>query len=255
MSIAADFQSWLTRGDALGCFQHRIAQARYARAWEYGDAALVLGELERVFAMVHKLPALNWLATPGTMTELDASEDGPQLFPEDWTEADFAVTLPDGQIVSAGWLASPGAWNELLARVLREFLFLPAGEKIETVKRWAADAAELSSRRPLGLSELALGWARTSLLVSASGQSDALATVLASAGAWMPAARDQLRSRADAVLASYGAVLGSPTILTFAGLRACKYVTQIDSYLAGRTRPAIANLMTYLRCQDAPATN
>lgn len=250
-----NFDSWLARGDDLGCFQHRIAQARYARAWEYGDSALVLGELERIFATVHKLPALNWLATPGVMTDLDANEDGPTSFPEDWTEADFAIALPDGQIISAGWLAAGGSWDELLARVLREFLFLPAGEKIETVRRWVADAGEMSSRRSLGLSELTLGWARTSLLVSASGQSDALATVLASAGAWLPAARDQFRSRSEKVMAAYGTVLGDPTILTFAGLRACKYVTQIDSYLASRTRPAIANLMTYLRCQDAPVPN
>ena len=91
MSVTTDTAGWMARGDELGCFSHRIAQARYFRAWDRGDHAVVSIELERIFSRVHRMLALNWLAQPGVLSELDLLEDGPAAFPEDWSEADFAV--------------------------------------------------------------------------------------------------------------------------------------------------------------------
>lgn len=257
MSVTTNTSGWMARGDELKCFSHRIAQARYFRAWERGERAVVAAELERIFARVHRLVALNWLSQPALLSELDVLDDGPTSFPEDWTEADFAITLPDGQAVSGGWLLQSSAWDDLLAHVLRAFLFMAAGEKLEVARRWRNDAMEATASRGLGLSELALGWARCTLLVSASTESAALRAILGDALQWLPTARDTLRARAEILVSARQQVLAptgnQPMLLTFSGLRACGHVFQLDAYLARATTPATANLLTYLRCQDAAA--
>ena len=259
MSVTSDTAGWMARGDELGCFSHRVAQARYFRAYERGEAAVVSSELERILSRVHRMVALNWLAQPALLSDLDALDDGPASFPEDWTEADFAVTLPDGQSVSGGWLERSDSWNDLVARVLRDFLFVSAGEKIELARRWRDDALEATASRGMALGPLALGWARCSLLAAASARSDSLRAILGDSLQWLPAARDSLRARAESLIQARHRVLapevGEPALLTFAGLRACKYVFQTDAYLARVTTPATANLMTYLRCLDAPTLN
>ena len=116
---------------------------------------------------------------------------------------------------------------------------------------------EATASRGLGLSELALGWARCTLLVSASTESAALRAILGDALQWLPTARDTLRARAEILVSARQQVLAptgnQPMLLTFSGLRACGHVFQLDAYLARATTPATANLLTYLRCQDAAA--
>ena len=251
MTAPVDFASWLVRGDALKCFPTRIAQARYANAWDYGDIELVMPQLERIFARVHRLTALNWLSLPGMAAAIDALEDGPGTFAEDWTESDFAVPVGD-KVVSASWLVGDAQWDELEAVALREFLFLPVGEKIRTAREWRDRIAALRITRPAGLAALVSGAVRARMLARASAGSETLEMALGMNG--LVRAAGELRARAEALLRARADIAASsPRFLTFAGLRACKHLFQVDQLLAQATSPSTENLMTYLRCTDLPA--
>ncbi len=259
MTIAADMTSWLERGDALRCFPSRIAQARYANAWEYGEMELVAPQLERIFSRVHKLPALNWLAVPDVVSQIDSLVDGPAKFAEDWTEADFGLSLPNGQTVSVKWLETEQSWQDLEILQLEKFLFLSGGEKIRIAREWLTDLVDLRTRFPAGVQALVDASVRAAFLARALPGSEALRAVL-----WdvnpdaLAAMAQEFRDRAAALAAARRLVfevpVEGPRFLTFAAIRACQHVFQIDQLLRSAQTPATANLITYLRCQNAPTT-
>lgn len=253
----AELQLWLVRGDALGCFPNRLAQVRYADAWAYGEASSVVAELERILTRVHRMPALNALSCPDVVEMVDALEDGPAAFPEDWTEADFAIRLPDGTAASAAWLAGAGR-EELLAWTVREFLFLGGGAKVEAARRWRDACLEARLERGLSLDSLVWGAARAEFLTVAAGQSEALRAILGEDSlAELTATAPELTARAGRLEAARRRVLAPAedevAMLTMAALRACEHVFQVDALLANATSPLTANLLYYLRCADAPA--
>lgn len=252
-----NLQTWIARGQDLRCFPTRLAQVRYATAWENGDAVHVLRELERIFSRRHRLVALNWLSCPALVRRLDLLNDGPKSFPEDWNEGDFVIQIPGGDAVSIAWLADGAAWDELHAAALRGFLFLPAGEKVRTAKDWLDRATDAYTRR--GLPPQALVDAETGawLLANARPASEALQLTLGQRAEALGDVAAAQRQRVDALVAAHGEVLRPPAdsaFLTFAALRSCQHVFQIDALLARATTAPVQNLMTYLRCQDAPAT-
>lgn len=252
-----NLQTWLARGQDLRCFPTRLAQVRYATAWENGDAVHVLRELERVFSRRHRLVALNWLSCPALVRRLDLLNDGPRTFPEDWNEGDFVIQLPGGESVSIAWLADQSAWDELHAAVLRGFLFLPAGEKIRTAKEWLDRATDAYTRRGLSAQALVDAESGAWLLANARPASEALQLTLGQRAASLADLSTSLRQRVATLVAAHADVLRpapDSAFLTFAALRACQHVFQIDALLARATTPPVQNLMTYLRCQDAPAT-
>jgi hypothetical protein len=260
VSIAADLPTWLARGDALKCFPSRIAQARYANAWEEGEIDLVAPQLERIFTRVHKLPAVNWLAVPETVAAIDSSVDAPAKFAEDWTEADFAVALPDGQVVSVSWFSDPESWNVLKVMALEKFLFLQAGEKVRVAREWLTELVDLRTRFPAGAQTLVDAAARADLIASALPSSEALRVLLWDADPGAVAAmaaefRSRVLALSDVRRAVFDPPDSGPRFLTFSAIRSCKYVFQLDQLLASAQSPATANLITYLRCQNAPANN
>ena len=257
MTIAADMTTWLARGDALKCFPSRIAQARYANGWEYSEIHIVAPQLERIFTRVHRLPALNWLAVPGTAAFLDSLVDGPGGFAEDWTEADFQVALPDGQAVSLSWLSENDSWVALDAMLLQQFLFLPAGEKIRLSREWLAGIVDLRTRFPASVQDLVDGAARASLLAKSLRTSESLRVLLwdADPGPLEEAAtafRERVASLIEARRLVFERSESGPRFLSFAAVRACQYVFQLDQLLQSAQAPATANLISYLRCQNAP---
>jgi hypothetical protein len=254
MTITANLSTWLTRGDTLKCFPTRIAQARYANAWDYGDVELVKPQLERIFARVHRLTALNWLSRPDLAAAIDALDDGPGTFAEDWTEADFTITVGD-EVVSAAWLQSDAQWNELEAAETRRFIFLSAGEKIHTAREWRDRAMTLRVTRPAPLSVLVAGSVRARLLSRAMISSNTLSIAVGTDSmSRLAQTAVELRARAEALMQARLdiAAVGSTKFLTFAALRECQHLFQIDQLLLAATSPATTNLMTYLRCADMP---
>ncbi len=256
MTITANLSSWLVRGDTLKCFPTRLAQARYANAWDYGDIELVKPQLERIFARVHRLTALNWLSRPDLAAAIDALDDGPGTFAEDWTEADFAITVGD-DVVSATWLQGNAQWDELEAAEARKFIFLSAGEKIRIAREWRDRAMTTRVTRPASLSVLVTGSVRARLLARAVVGSATLSLAIgADSASRLMQAADELRVRAEVLLQARLdiAAIGSTKFLTFAALRECQHLFQVDQLLLAATSPATENLMTYLRCADLPAT-
>lgn len=252
----ANIELWMQRGETLGCMPNRLEQARYMAAWDEGDTRRVLAALERVLVRSHRMPAINWLNRPDVLRALDQVHDAPPSLPEDWRDADFAVVHPSGRVLHPSWLEGPGAWDELLAAETAAFLFARVDARIAAAKRWAADA--LAARmRPATLAELSLLATRVSLLALAAPASPVLQAVVGPGWAALSAEADALRARALALLGAWRSVTqprtDGPRLITLQALRSCEHVFQVDALLAECTSARTANLMTYLRCADAPA--
>jgi hypothetical protein len=248
-----DMQLWLTRGDQLGCIDGRVAQARYASAWELGDANYVKGELERIFTRRHRMPALNWLARRSQIEGIDELEDAPPKLVEDWRDADFAIRIPDKGAVSPAWLQTPAAWERLLVAVTRSFVFAETAEKVALARRWCDDAVNMSWRRPVALAELVESASRARFLALSATASEAMRVIVPDHEA-LAAIADGLQARATALVAAWASVLSGPARpLTLTALRRCTTTFELDDLLAGATGPSTLNLMTYLRCRDLPA--
>lgn len=257
MSGPFDTASWFTRGDQLGCFPDRISQARYLMAWTEGDAGHVRASLERVLTRNQRMPALNWLNRPDIMSALDLIEDSPRALPEDWGDADFEITHPSGAILHPSWLDGQRVWDELLASTAREFVFLRSDAKMALAKRWRGQILAALWRRPVPLAELVLLTARADFLTAATAESPTLQALLPERALILVAVAN-LRERATALHSAWKAVTqprsDGARLLTMGGLRSCQYVFQIDKLLQECTSERTANLMTYLRCADAPST-
>lgn len=256
--IKANFDLWLERGDALGCFPNRIAQVRYADAWDNGMIEHVLPQLERILTRVHRLPALNWLSRPDVVSIVDELADGPSKYAEDWTEADFALVLPGGDSVSARWLLEEErCWDEMEARLLQEHLFLSAGEKVRAFRDWVAQIDEASTVYPLPLTEIVAVAVRASLLAKMLYGSESLRIILDEPNLHrLDDLGKQYRIRAAHLARAVRLVLDDPgdkpRFLTMAAVRSCDHIFQLDRLLQSAQSSATANLLTYLRCVDAP---
>lgn len=251
MIVTNDVPGWLGRGTQLRCFDTRTDQIRYLVAWSNGNTSRVLLELERILSRNHRMPALNWLALPELVLGLDELEDGPEMPPESWTDADFAVEHPDGTLLHPSWLEGNGAWDELLAATVRSFIFLQPREKVRTARNWSREAMETYHSVSVQLKDLVSSTVRSEMLNAAVPSSQTLGVVL---GGDAPGTivSSRLKSRATALLAEWRNVTqprpGGIRFLTMAGLRSCGSVLAIDEYLAECTSEATANLMSYLRC-------
>ena len=257
MSGPVNTTAWLARGDQLGCFPDRLSQARYLMAWTEGGAGFVMASLERILARNQRMPALNWLNRPDVLSTLDLVEDAPRSLPEDWGDADFELVHPSGTALHPSWLDGANAWDELLAATTREFVFLRSDAKMDLAKRWKAQILAAVWRRPIPLAELVLLTARAEFLTAATARSPTLQAILPERALVLEAVAS-LRERAVALHAAWRSVTqprsDGPRILTMPGLRTCQYVFQIDKLLQECTSERTANLMTYLRCADAPST-
>ena len=253
MSTAA----WIERGRDLGCFPDEVSGLAYAAAWREGDDGLVRSELERILTRVHRMPDLNWLGFGGLMETVDELTDAPDAMPEDWTDALFAVRLRSGRVAGPAWLAPRGAiaggrWDELLLDLCAHFLPMNHAAKVEFAGELARDALRLRTDRGT-LSQLALGAAGARFLTVAAPGSPALRVAVRGLDG-MAAVADELRGRADALAASWYAVLGRPSgtprPLTLQALRSARSTFMINSLLVDASCAATENLFTYLRCSD-----
>jgi hypothetical protein len=255
MATSSNRTTWLERGDQLKCFPDRLSQARYFYAWINGDISFVLAELERIFTTVYKMPDINWLNHPSIIISLNDMIGIPNKYIEDWSDIDFSINLPNGEIVSPLYLSQDNSYNEILAQVTANFLFLSTSDKISTIKKWQNNIIEIGYSTKSSLSELVLLYTYCRILTLSVSHSQSLSLIVNNLTK-ITSSTTLFLNRINNLISAWQIALYptnvSNSLLNLSKLRKCTFISDIDTYLANTTTTNTTNLMYYLRCMDLP---
>jgi hypothetical protein len=255
--MTLDAAAWFARGEGLGCFPDDGHASLYLAAYQNGDLAAVVTELERIFAGPARMPAVNWLGVPSIISAAEtALEDGPRKLVEDYTPSDFEIRPWGGGTAGPALLASDSGWDTLLVDLLQSFIFLNSSDKVTAAGQYAAAVSSSYSLRPASLSALARAATAARFLQTAAPGSPDLQAAVPGWYAFGGMAAG-LRARAAAVLLHcWGATIGAmvagtpPYPITLYGLRSATTVLGVDSILAAVRSTSNGNVIDYLRCAD-----